>query len=137
MAEPTAGSSLAGGLCSSGGRSSSRTCAEPSEARLRDVLREAAPRPGGWRPCAPRASAPAASAESTRPATSRTSAAATRWFSARTATAGFHTPVNIQVLKNHGLLGLHEAQLQILLSQNDPCLYQRALRNKKYKYVGL
>ncbi|XP_014402188.1 PREDICTED: zinc finger CCCH-type antiviral protein 1-like [Myotis brandtii] len=33
-----------------------------------------------------------------------------------------HTPVNIQVLKNHGLFGLNEAQLRILLLQNDPCL---------------
>ncbi|XP_021119330.1 UPF0606 protein KIAA1549 homolog isoform X2 [Heterocephalus glaber] len=33
-----------------------------------------------------------------------------------------HTPVNIQVLKNHGLFGLNEAQLRVLLLQNDPCL---------------
>ncbi|XP_049750243.1 zinc finger CCCH-type antiviral protein 1-like [Elephas maximus indicus] len=33
-----------------------------------------------------------------------------------------HTPGNIQVLKNHGLFGLNEAQLRILLLQNDPCL---------------
>ncbi|XP_073918316.1 zinc finger CCCH-type antiviral protein 1-like isoform X2 [Castor canadensis] len=33
-----------------------------------------------------------------------------------------HTPINIQVLKNHGLFGLNEAQLRILLLQNDPCL---------------
>ncbi|XP_016017381.2 zinc finger CCCH-type antiviral protein 1-like [Rousettus aegyptiacus] len=33
-----------------------------------------------------------------------------------------HTPVNIQVLKNQGLFGLNEAQLRILLLQNDPCL---------------
>ncbi|XP_046290161.1 zinc finger CCCH-type antiviral protein 1-like [Marmota monax] len=33
-----------------------------------------------------------------------------------------HTPVNIQVLKNHGIFGLNEAQLRILLLQNDPCL---------------
>lgn len=33
-----------------------------------------------------------------------------------------HTPVNMQVLKNHGLFGLNEAQLRILLLQNDPCL---------------
>ena len=28
----------------------------------------------------------------------------------------------MQVLKNHGLFGLNEAQLRILLLQNDPCL---------------
>ncbi|XP_040857873.1 zinc finger CCCH-type antiviral protein 1-like [Ochotona curzoniae] len=33
-----------------------------------------------------------------------------------------HTPVNIQVLKKHGLFGLNEAQLRILLLQNDPGL---------------
>uniref|UniRef100_A0A8C2UMB1 Zinc finger CCCH-type containing, antiviral 1 like n=1 Tax=Chinchilla lanigera TaxID=34839 RepID=A0A8C2UMB1_CHILA len=33
-----------------------------------------------------------------------------------------HTPVNIQVLKNHGLFGLNEAQLRVLLLQNDPSL---------------
>ncbi|XP_007950984.1 zinc finger CCCH-type antiviral protein 1-like [Orycteropus afer afer] len=33
-----------------------------------------------------------------------------------------HTPGNIQVLKNHGLFGLNEAQLRILLLQNDPSL---------------
>ncbi|XP_006861304.1 PREDICTED: zinc finger CCCH-type antiviral protein 1-like [Chrysochloris asiatica] len=33
-----------------------------------------------------------------------------------------HTPGNIQVLKNHGIFGLNEAQLRILLLQNDPCL---------------
>ncbi|XP_027626346.1 zinc finger CCCH-type antiviral protein 1-like [Tupaia chinensis] len=33
-----------------------------------------------------------------------------------------HTPVNIQVLKNRGIFGLNEAQLRILLLQNDPCL---------------
>ncbi|XP_039329040.2 zinc finger CCCH-type antiviral protein 1-like [Saimiri boliviensis] len=33
-----------------------------------------------------------------------------------------HTPINMQVLKNHGLFGLNEAQLRILLLQNDPCL---------------
>lgn len=34
-----------------------------------------------------------------------------------------HTPINIQVLKNRGLFGLNEAQLRILLLQNDPCLF--------------
>ncbi|XP_036037420.1 zinc finger CCCH-type antiviral protein 1-like [Onychomys torridus] len=34
-----------------------------------------------------------------------------------------HTPVNIQVMKNRGLFGLNEAQLRILLLQNDPCLF--------------
>ncbi|XP_021490785.1 zinc finger CCCH-type antiviral protein 1-like [Meriones unguiculatus] len=34
-----------------------------------------------------------------------------------------HTPINIQVLKNHGLFGLNEAQLRTLLLQNDPCLF--------------
>ncbi|XP_049638797.1 zinc finger CCCH-type antiviral protein 1-like [Suncus etruscus] len=33
-----------------------------------------------------------------------------------------HTPVNIQALKHHGIFGLNEAQLRILLLQNDPCL---------------
>uniref|UniRef100_A0A8C6QD65 Zinc finger CCCH-type, antiviral 1-like n=1 Tax=Nannospalax galili TaxID=1026970 RepID=A0A8C6QD65_NANGA len=33
-----------------------------------------------------------------------------------------HTPINIQVLKKHGIFGLNEAQLRILLLQNDPCL---------------
>ncbi|XP_069852978.1 zinc finger CCCH-type antiviral protein 1-like [Dipodomys merriami] len=33
-----------------------------------------------------------------------------------------HSPVNTQVLKSHGLFGLNEAQLRILLLQNDPCL---------------
>lgn len=33
-----------------------------------------------------------------------------------------HTPVNIRVLKHHGLFGLNEAQLRILLLQNDPSL---------------
>ncbi|EAW83900.1 zinc finger CCCH-type containing, antiviral 1 like [Homo sapiens] len=33
-----------------------------------------------------------------------------------------HTPVNMQVLKSHGLFGLNENQLRILLLQNDPCL---------------
>ncbi|KAM6202241.1 LOW QUALITY PROTEIN: zinc finger CCCH-type antiviral protein 1-like [Rhynchocyon petersi] len=33
-----------------------------------------------------------------------------------------HTPGNIQVLKTHGLFGLNEAQLRILLLQNDPSL---------------
>ncbi|XP_023568611.1 UPF0606 protein KIAA1549 homolog isoform X2 [Octodon degus] len=33
-----------------------------------------------------------------------------------------HSPVNIQVLKNHGLFGLNEAQLRVLLLQNDPSL---------------
>ncbi|KAG5210564.1 hypothetical protein JEQ12_015758 [Ovis aries] len=33
-----------------------------------------------------------------------------------------HTPVNIQVLKKQGLFGLNEAQLRVLLLQNDPCL---------------
>ncbi|XP_010630022.1 zinc finger CCCH-type antiviral protein 1-like [Fukomys damarensis] len=33
-----------------------------------------------------------------------------------------HTPINIQVLKKHGLFGLNEAQLRVLLLQNDPCL---------------
>ncbi|XP_045144865.1 zinc finger CCCH-type antiviral protein 1-like [Echinops telfairi] len=34
-----------------------------------------------------------------------------------------HTPGNIQVLKNYGLFGLNEAQLQTLLMQNDPSLF--------------
>nr|XP_006990494.1 zinc finger CCCH-type antiviral protein 1-like isoform X1 [Peromyscus maniculatus bairdii] len=34
-----------------------------------------------------------------------------------------HTPINIQVMKNRGLFGLNEAQLRILLLQNDPCLF--------------
>ncbi|GAB1290695.1 Zinc finger CCCH-type antiviral protein 1-like [Apodemus speciosus] len=34
-----------------------------------------------------------------------------------------HTPINVQVLKNQGLFGLNEAQLRILLLQNDPCLF--------------
>lgn len=33
-----------------------------------------------------------------------------------------HTPVNIQVLKKQGLLNFNEAQLRVLLLQNDPCL---------------
>ncbi|XP_060052665.1 zinc finger CCCH-type antiviral protein 1-like [Erinaceus europaeus] len=33
-----------------------------------------------------------------------------------------HTPVNIQVLKKHGIFGLNEEQLRILLLQNDPFL---------------
>ncbi|XP_021089951.2 zinc finger CCCH-type antiviral protein 1-like [Mesocricetus auratus] len=34
-----------------------------------------------------------------------------------------HTPINIQVMKNRGLFGLNEAELRILLLQNDPCLF--------------
>ncbi|XP_006990494.2 zinc finger CCCH-type antiviral protein 1-like [Peromyscus maniculatus bairdii] len=34
-----------------------------------------------------------------------------------------HMPINIQVMKNRGLFGLNEAQLRILLLQNDPCLF--------------
>ncbi|KAM4873790.1 zinc finger CCCH-type antiviral protein 1-like [Thomomys bottae] len=54
-----------------------------------------------------------------------------------------HTPVNIQVLKNHGLFGLNEAQLRILLLQNDPgllpevCLLYNKGGHPPYGYCNL
>ncbi|XP_054985418.1 zinc finger CCCH-type antiviral protein 1-like [Sorex araneus] len=53
-----------------------------------------------------------------------------------------HTPVNIQALKHHGIFGLNEAQLRILLLQNDPCLLPEVclLYNKgeaPHGYCGL
>ncbi|XP_024901617.1 zinc finger CCCH-type antiviral protein 1-like [Pteropus alecto] len=98
MAEPTVCSFLTKVLCAHGGRmllQDLRAHVELSEARLRAVLRQAGP---------------------------------DRFLlqevgvSTCTLSHDIHTPVNIQVLKNQGLFGLNEAQLRILLLQNDPCL---------------
>ncbi|KAJ1062801.1 hypothetical protein K5549_004830 [Capra hircus] len=109
MAEPTVCSFLTKVLCAHGGRmflQDLRGHVELSEARLRDVLRQAGPdrfllqevevREGPWD----------AEAE----------------VSTCTLSHDIHTPVNIQVLKKQGLFGLNEAQLRVLLLQNDPCL---------------
>lgn len=54
-----------------------------------------------------------------------------------------HTPVNIRVLKHHGLFGLNEGQLRILLLQNDPslspevCLLYNRGGDALYGYCGL
>ncbi|XP_004677263.1 PREDICTED: zinc finger CCCH-type antiviral protein 1-like [Condylura cristata] len=93
MAEPTVCSFLTKVLCAHGGRmflQDLRANVELSEARLRDVLRQAGPDRFLLSTC--------------------------------TLSHDIHTPVNIQVLKNHGLFGLNEAQLRTLLLQNDPCL---------------
>nr|XP_008531091.1 PREDICTED: zinc finger CCCH-type antiviral protein 1-like [Equus przewalskii] len=119
MAEPTVCSFLTKVLCANGGRmflQDLRGNVELSEARLRAVLRQAGPerfllqevemREGLWDPPSPE---PLIRASCSPRSTC-------------TLSHDIHTPVNIQVLKNHGLFGLNEAQLRILLLQNDPCL---------------
>ncbi|ELR53500.1 Zinc finger CCCH-type antiviral protein 1-like protein [Bos mutus] len=169
MAEPTVCSFLTKVLCAHGGRmflQDLRGHVELSEARLRDVLRQAGPdrfllqevevREGPWDaeaevaagaggggggPAAWRVEAcilfkvggwwagqpfgvEKASADVCRPHRLGPSVKADLCGSRSTCTLShdIHTPVNIQVLKKQGLFGLNEAQLRVLLLQNDPCL---------------
>ncbi|EHH17721.1 hypothetical protein EGK_14183, partial [Macaca mulatta] len=108
MAEPTVCSFLTKVLCAHGGRMFLRDLrghVELSEARLRDVLQRAGPERFLLQEVETQEGLGDAEAESTC-----------------TLSHDIHTPVNMQVLKNHGLFGLNEAQLRILLLQNDPCL---------------
>ncbi|XP_060012563.1 zinc finger CCCH-type antiviral protein 1-like isoform X1 [Lagenorhynchus albirostris] len=168
MAEPTVCSFLTKVLCAHGGRmflQDLRGHVELSEARLRDVLRQAGPdrfllqevevREDPWD-----AEAEVAAGEGCAggggggPSAWRVVAVSSARLCARyqrgecqacdqlhlcrrhmmgkcpnrdcwstcTLSHDIHIPVNIQVLKNQGLFGLNEAQLRILLLQNDPCL---------------
>ncbi|XP_014643266.1 PREDICTED: zinc finger CCCH-type antiviral protein 1-like [Ceratotherium simum simum] len=141
MAEPTVCSFLTKVLCANGGRmflQDLRGNVELSEARLRAVLRQAGPerfllqevelREGlcicGSRKLFKNKLKAARGQESDRPspAPGPLIRALCSPRSTCTLSHDIHTPVNIQVLKNHGLFGLNEAQLRILLLQNDPCL---------------
>ncbi|XP_045351778.1 zinc finger CCCH-type antiviral protein 1-like [Leopardus geoffroyi] len=168
MADPTVCSFLTKVLCANGGRMFLRDLrghVELSEARLRDVLRQAGPdrfllqevemREGLWDAEAEAAAgAGGAGGAGGGPCAWRVVAVSSARLCARyqrgecqacdqlhlcrrhmlgkcpnrdcwstcTLSHDIHTPVNIQVLKNHGLFGLNEAQLRILLLQNDPCL---------------
>uniref|UniRef100_A0A8C3WUR7 Zinc finger CCCH-type containing, antiviral 1 like n=1 Tax=Catagonus wagneri TaxID=51154 RepID=A0A8C3WUR7_9CETA len=164
MAEPTVCAFLTKLPCAHGGRmflQDLRGHVELSEARLRDVLRQAGPdrfllqevdvREG---PCDAEAEVAAGTGGGGGPLAWRVVAVSSARLCARyqrgecqacdqlhlcrrhmlgkcpnrdcwstcTLSHDIHTPVNIQVLKNHGLFGLNEAQLRILLLQNDPCL---------------
>ncbi|XP_037015165.2 zinc finger CCCH-type antiviral protein 1-like [Artibeus jamaicensis] len=166
MAEPTLCSFLTKVLCANGGRmflQDLRAHVELSEARLRDVLRQAGPdrfllqevevKDGPWDAEAEVAAGAVVGAVG-RPMACRVVAVSSARLCARyqrgecqgcdqlhfcrrhmlgkcpnrdcwstcTLSHDIHTPVNIQVLKNHGLFGLNEAQLRILLLQNDPSL---------------
>ncbi|ELK13814.1 Zinc finger CCCH-type antiviral protein 1-like protein [Pteropus alecto] len=122
MAEPTVCSFLTKVLCAHGGRmllQDLRAHVELSEARLRAVLRQAGPdrfllQEVGVQEghCGGRAAIRCGEAKCSHLQTRSTC----------TLSHDIHTPVNIQVLKNQGLFGLNEAQLRILLLQNDPCL---------------
>uniref|UniRef100_A0A8C6CLW9 Zinc finger CCCH-type containing, antiviral 1 like n=1 Tax=Moschus moschiferus TaxID=68415 RepID=A0A8C6CLW9_MOSMO len=165
MAEPTVCSFLTKVLCAHGGRmflQDLRGHVELSEARLRDVLRQAGPdrfllqevevREGPWD--AEAEVAAGAGGGGGGPAAWRVVAVSSARLCARyqrgecqacdqlhlcrrhmqgkcpnrdcwstcTLSHDIHTPVNIQVLKKQGLFGLNEAQLRVLLLQNDPCL---------------
>ncbi|KAG8523370.1 Zinc finger CCCH-type antiviral protein 1, partial [Galemys pyrenaicus] len=170
MAEPTVCSFLTKVLCANGGRmflQDLRANVELSEARLRDVLRQAGPdrfllheverREGAWDAEAEAAAGGGGGgggAAGEGPRAWRVVAVSSARLCARyqrgecqacdqlhlcrrhmlgkcpnrdcwstcTLSHDIHTPVNIQVLKKHGLFGLNEAQLRILLLQNDPCL---------------
>ncbi|XP_072633470.1 zinc finger CCCH-type antiviral protein 1-like [Canis lupus baileyi] len=166
MAEPTVCSFLTKVLCANGGRmllQDLRGHVELSEARLRDVLRQAGPERFLLQEVqeteGPRAEAQAqaqagAGGAGGGPRAWRVVAVSSARLCARyqrgdcqacdqlhlcrrhmlgkcpnrdcwstcTLSHDIHTPVNMQVLKNHGLFGLNEAQLRILLLQNDPCL---------------
>ncbi|GAB5568823.1 zinc finger CCCH-type antiviral protein 1-like [Prionailurus iriomotensis] len=169
MAEPTVCSFLTKVLCANGGRMFLRDLrghVELSEARLRDVLRQAGPdrfllqevemREGLWDaeaeaaagaggagggPCAWRVVAVSSARLCARYQRGECQACDQLHLCRRhmlgkcpnrdcwstcTLSHDIHTPVNIQVLKNHGLFGLNEAQLRILLLQNDPCLLPEA-----------
>ncbi|KAI4570690.1 hypothetical protein MJT46_006207 [Ovis ammon polii x Ovis aries] len=164
MAEPTVCSFLTKVLCAHGGRmflQDLRGHVELSEARLRDVLRQAGPdrfllqevevREGPWDA---EAEVAAGAGGGGGPAAWRVVAVSSARLCARyqrgdcqgcdqlhlcrrhmqgkcpnrdcwstcTLSHDIHTPVNIQVLKKQGLFGLNEAQLRVLLLQNDPCL---------------
>ncbi|XP_024598289.1 zinc finger CCCH-type antiviral protein 1-like [Neophocaena asiaeorientalis asiaeorientalis] len=130
MAEPTVCSFLTKVLCAHGGRmflQDLRGHVELSEARLRDVLRQAGPdrfllqevevREDPWDAEAEVAAGAGGAGGGGGPLAWRVVAVSTCTLS-----HDIHIPVNIQVLKNQGLFGLNEAQLRILLLQNDPCL---------------
>ncbi|XP_037347233.1 zinc finger CCCH-type antiviral protein 1-like [Talpa occidentalis] len=160
MAEPTVCSFLTKVLCAHGGRmflQDLRAHVELSEARLRDVLRQAGPdrfllhevEPGEGAPGAQAQAAAGPGARAWRVVAVSSARLCARYqrgacqacdqlhlcrrhmlgkcpnrdcWSTCTLSHDIHTPVNIQVLKNHGLFGLNEAQLRVLLLQNDPCL---------------
>ncbi|XP_029088809.1 zinc finger CCCH-type antiviral protein 1-like isoform X2 [Monodon monoceros] len=164
MAEPTVCSFLTKVLCAHGGRmflQDLRGHVELSEARLRDVLRQAGPdrfllqevevREDPWDA---EAEVAAGAGGGGGPSAWRVVAVSSARLCARyqrgecqacdqlhlcrrhmmgkcpnrdcwstcALSHDIHIPVNIQVLKNQGLFGLNEAQLRILLLQNDPCL---------------
>ncbi|KAM5255766.1 zinc finger CCCH-type antiviral protein 1-like [Ctenodactylus gundi] len=150
MADPTVCSFLTKVLCAHGGRMALpdlRRHVELPEARLRDVLRRAGPgrfllRPGDTGGGAGDPAACSVVAVSAARLCARYQRgecrACERLHLCRRHVLGrcprrdcwstcalsheIHTPGNMQVLKNHGLLGLNEAQLRVLLMQNDPCL---------------
>ncbi|XP_012877009.1 PREDICTED: zinc finger CCCH-type antiviral protein 1-like [Dipodomys ordii] len=104
MADPTVCSFLSKVLCAHGGRMLLRDLrghVELSEAQLRAVLLRAGPERFLLQAFSP-------------PGPTHKSICAL--------SHDIHSPVNTQVLKSHGLFGLNEAQLRILLLQNDPCL---------------